>query len=58
VVDVEFGNDNQSLPAIYTALEVMNGNKKLVLETEQHLVGAWYGQWPWTRLMASRGVKK
>ncbi len=40
VVDVDFsdkGGDN--LPDIYTALEVMNGNKKLVLETEQHLGG-------------------
>jgi len=34
VVDVDFGDN---LPDIYTALEVMNGNKKLVLETEQHL---------------------
>ncbi len=36
VVDVDFG---EHLPAIYTALEVMNGDKKLVLETEQHLGG-------------------
>ena len=34
VVDVDFG---ENLPDIYTALEVMNGKKKLVLETEQHL---------------------
>ena len=39
VVDVDFSNENQSLPEIYTALEVMNGNKKLILETEQHLGG-------------------
>jgi len=37
VVDVSFGDD--SLPDIYTALEVSNGNKKIVLETEQHLGG-------------------
>ena len=36
VVDVDFG---ETLPDIYTALEVMNGNKKLILETEQHLGG-------------------
>jgi F-type H+-transporting ATPase subunit beta len=39
VVDVNFGNENQNLPEIYSALEVMNGNKKLILETEQHLGG-------------------
>lgn len=46
VVDVDFGNDNQNLPDIYTALEVVrvdpvkNGtNKKIVLEVEQHLGG-------------------
>ena len=36
VVDVDFGDN---LPDIYTALEVMNGSKKLVLEVEQHLGG-------------------
>ena len=36
VVDVNFG---ENLPEIYNALEVMNGNKKIVLETEQHLGG-------------------
>ena len=39
VVDVDFGDENQNLPDIYTALEVKNGNKKLILETEQHLGG-------------------
>ena len=34
VVDVDFG---ENLPDIYTALEVMKGQKKIVLETEQHL---------------------
>ena len=36
VVDVNFG---ENLPDIYTALEVAKGDKKLVLETEQHLGG-------------------
>ncbi len=36
VVDVDF---SESLPDIYTALEVMNNGKKLVLEVEQHLGG-------------------
>ena len=36
VVDVDFG---ENLPDIYSALEVMNGGKKLVLEVEQHLGG-------------------
>ena len=36
VIDVDFG---ENLPDIYSALEVMNGNKKIVLETEQHLGG-------------------
>jgi F-type H+/Na+-transporting ATPase subunit beta len=36
VVDVNFG---ENLPDIYTALEVKNGNKKLILEVEQHLGG-------------------
>ncbi len=36
VVDVEF-QDN--LPQIYNALEVQNGDKKLVLEVAQHLGG-------------------
>lgn len=39
VVDVNFGDDVKNLPDIYTALEVMNGSKKLILETEQHLGG-------------------
>ena len=34
VVDIDFGDH---LPAIYNALEVMNGSKKIILETEQHL---------------------
>ena len=42
VIDVDFG---ENLPDIYTALEVIlpaqagNGNKKIILETEQHLGG-------------------
>src|SRR3989338_8630988 len=36
VVDVNFG---KNLPDVYTALEVMNGDKKIILETEQHLGG-------------------
>src|SRR3989344_5339857 len=36
VGDVDFG---ENLPDIYSALEVMNGGKKLVLEVEQHLGG-------------------
>jgi F-type H+-transporting ATPase subunit beta len=36
VVDVDFG---ENLPDIYTALVVMNGAKKIILETEQHLGG-------------------
>ena len=36
VVDVDFG---EILPDIYSALEVINGNKKIILETEQHLGG-------------------
>ncbi|MEI8174477.1 MAG: F0F1 ATP synthase subunit beta [bacterium] len=36
VVDVNFG---ENLPEIYNALEVMNGTKKVILETEQHLGG-------------------
>ncbi len=36
VVDVDFG---ENLPDIYTALVVMNGTKKIILETEQHLGG-------------------
>jgi len=39
VVDVDFGNEKENLPDIYTALEVMNGKKKVVLEVEQHLGG-------------------
>src|SRR3989344_4895065 len=39
VVDVDFGNETKNVPTIYTALVVMNGNKKIVLETEQHLGG-------------------
>src|SRR3989338_4357937 len=46
VVDVDFSAQGGSasgrgdLPDIYTALEVAKGDKKLVLETEQHLGGA------------------
>jgi F-type H+-transporting ATPase subunit beta len=36
VVDVDFG---ENLPDIYTALEVMKDNKKIILEVEQHLGG-------------------
>ncbi len=36
VVDVEFGED---LPNIYSALELQNGNSKLVLEVAQHVGG-------------------
>src|SRR3989344_168119 len=36
VVDVDFG---ENLPDIYNALKVMNGNKKVILEVEQHLGG-------------------
>ena len=36
VVDVDFGDN---LPDIYSALEVMKDNKKIVLEVEQHLGG-------------------
>jgi len=36
VVDVDFGD---TLPDVYTALEVQNGDKKLVLEVQQHLGG-------------------
>src|SRR3989339_1074363 len=45
VVDVDFSAQGGSasgggnLPDIYVALEVMNGAKKLILETEQHLGG-------------------
>src|SRR3989338_8229595 len=45
VVDVDFSAQGGSasgrgdLPDIYTALEVAKGDKKLVLETEQHLGG-------------------
>lgn len=35
VVDVEF--DRDALPAMYDALETMNGDRKLVLEVAQHL---------------------
>ena len=38
VVDVDFGEEG-NLPDVYTALEVMNGEKKIVLETEQHIGG-------------------
>ncbi len=36
VVDVQFTGD---VPDIYSALEVMNGDKKIVLEVEQHIGG-------------------
>ncbi len=39
VVDVDFGNDTKNLPDVYSALVVMNGTKKIILETEQHLGG-------------------
>ncbi len=39
VVDVDFGNEAENLPDVYTALEVMNGKKKIVLEVEQHIGG-------------------
>ena len=39
VVDVDFGNEGEFLPNIYTALEVKRGEKKIILETEQHLGG-------------------
>ena len=36
VVDVEFENE---VPEIYNALSVMNGDKKVILEVEQHIGG-------------------
>lgn len=43
VVDVDFGNDSENLPDIYTALEVTKDNagkqQKIILEVEQHLGG-------------------
>ncbi len=36
VVDVDFG---ENLPDVYTALSVTNGDKKIILEVEQHLGG-------------------
>lgn len=39
VVDADFGNENQNLPEIYTALEVLKDGKKIILEVEQHLGG-------------------
>src|SRR3989344_3958687 len=36
VVDVDFG---ENLPGIYNSLVVMRGDKKIILETEQHLGG-------------------
>ena len=39
VVDVDFGNEEEFLPNIYTALEVKKREKKIILETEQHLGG-------------------
>ena len=40
VVDVDFSVEGGgNLPDIYSALEVVNGDKKIVLETEQHLGG-------------------
>ncbi len=35
VVDVEF--DSKKIPTIYSALEIIRGKEKLVLETQQHL---------------------
>ena len=40
VVDVDFGQENQTLPDIYTALVVKKGDKNIVLEVEQHLGGS------------------
>ena len=40
VVDVEFAAEGaENLPDVYTALEVTNNGKKLILEVEQHLGG-------------------
>ncbi|MEI6660285.1 MAG: F0F1 ATP synthase subunit beta [bacterium] len=39
VVDVAFETTEKDLPSIYTALEVMNGDKKVILEVEQHIGG-------------------
>lgn len=44
VIDVDFGDENENLPDIYTALEVgkndsLTQNKKIILEVEQHLGG-------------------
>ncbi len=39
VVDVDFGDETKNLPDIYNALVVMKGQKKIVLEVEQHLGG-------------------
>lgn len=36
VVDVDFG---ENIPEIYNALSVMNGEKKVILEVEQHIGG-------------------
>lgn len=36
VVDVDFG---ENIPEIYNALSVMNGDKKVILEVEQHIGG-------------------
>ena len=38
VVDVEFPQD--AVPRVYDALEVQNGNERLVLEVQQQLGGA------------------
>ena len=38
-VEVDFGNDSENLPDIYTALEVEKEGKKIILEVEQHLGG-------------------
>jgi len=44
VVDVDFGSETESLPDIYTALEIFSNvgsktTKKIILEVEQHLGG-------------------
>lgn len=39
VVDVEFGNTNEGIPDVFTALEVVKDDKKIILEVEQHLGG-------------------
>ncbi len=54
VVDVNFG---EALPDIYTALEVMNGDKKVILEVEQHLGGEAIDDLPVEALAKSGGKR-